>query len=377
MRSHLNVAVFLLATGVLSSFLLVDAAVLRWKTHGQGTVVGAQWLETALCMFGWALLAVAIVAIVLRVDRRVAVRGAAIASGPIALGAWATFGLSPIIGDGTHRLRPYFDVIQLALLGIPVVVAVVFRLRGVSRERSVTGGAVGVLLVAMALVGVRTKASSPATYLRAIDTTVPILASRSFVVDGRAYEIETTDAPALPSWHAGEWRKESWSQDHGCFLRGPSGRMPLGNLWQSDTCTLGWPAFSERTDDPAIASAVYLDASRRYAILYQPEYTGPYMERAFEALDNHSAPRLCGGCSTYAMAIRVVDGKRIELGPRTIPWQLTVPTAMSAAAMLGTLLTLYFFIRSTRSGRRDDNLAALSLAIATAAPLVGAHLAGI
>jgi hypothetical protein len=234
------------------------------------------------------------------------------------------------------------NVGRIAVGVAPLVVGLVhLRRRGVERGRIHALGAVGASLFAMALALPRIAAPSPSQYLGTL-LPVPFENAHGFHFAGNDYHIEhVAPAPVQAPYQAiGD------DGGGGCVLRGPHGTLPLGNLlYAKDECRLGWEPSSSGADLP---SGLYVDPRGDYAVLYQPQKSGPYMTSTSAYLDHHrGAPRLCEGCVTSALALRA-DGARVVLDTKTLSDRLGAPTGMLVLTALGSAIALWLVVVAGR-----------------------------
>ncbi|MBX3198984.1 MAG: hypothetical protein KF894_12705 [Labilithrix sp.] len=348
------------AAAPLSLALLLATAILFYVADGEGPS-GDPWVEALLAVLPLGT------AITLAVTARwrgprggVAAAALLAAAGAALLTTVHFWGAAIVPGDDVQRVLPTWDAVargqvdvrRLGLTLAPVVVGLaIVACRGRRFARAEVGAmtALGVSVMAVLLVLPRAGAPSPSRYLLTLEPAIPIEGRRAFHLDGREYRIETTSGRAMPPrWRIPSDHEER--EERGCVLVGPAGALPLGNLFYETECSLGWDPHSHAAR-PHVPSAVYTDDRGDYAVLYQPECTGPYLERAFVRLDPRSAPSLCDGCSTYALALRVRDGERVALDVARLSDRLGPPPLMSGIAVMGVLVASALF-RVARGLRR-------------------------
>lgn len=334
------------AAAPLSLALLLAMAILFYVGDGEGPS-GDPWMEALLAVLPVGTAITLAVTARWRGPRGAVVAAAVLAAAGAALLTTAHFwGAAIVPGDEVDRVLPTWDVLarghvdvrRLGLTLAPVVVGLVIVALGERRlARAEVGAmtALGVSVMAVLLVLPRAGAPPPSRYLFTLEPSIPIEGRRAFHLDGREYRIETTAGPAMPArWRISSDRER---EERGCVLVGPAGALPLGNLLYETDCSLGWSPHS-RAARPHVPSAVYTDDRGDYAVLYQPECTGPYLERAFVRLEPRSAPSLCDGCSTYALALRVSDGARVVLDVASLSDRLGPPPLMTGIAVTGALV---------------------------------------
>jgi hypothetical protein len=207
----------------------------------------------------------------------------------------------------------------------------------------------GVSLVAVLLSATKIGAPPPSLYLRSLVPSVPIVNETSFRLGDADYRIATIP-PATP--HLNEYGARELPS---CELVGPAGRLPLGRLFASDKCLLGWnPESSVFHHAP---SAVYVDPRGDYAVVYQGEATGPYLNmQAFVSLREANPPTLCDACGTYGLALRVSDGKHVHLDVHTLSDRLGPPWAMTVLAAAGLSAGALLFLFSVRARGRAGKI---------------------
>ncbi|MBX3206365.1 MAG: hypothetical protein KF764_14930 [Labilithrix sp.] len=319
------------------------AAIVFYVRDGEGPS-GGPWMESLLAVLPLGLTVTLAVTARWRAPRPLVVPAAIALAACAVLLTIAYFWGSPIVpGDNVYRVLPdwdllrggYLDLLRLGFTLAPAVVGLVFVARGgrtFARTEAGAMTALGVSVMAVFLALLRAGAPAPSRYLSTLEPSIPIEGGRSFHLDGREYRIETTPGPAMDE----RWLVAPDREERGCILVGPTGALPLGNLFQETECALGWDPRSSAAL-PHVPPAVYTDERGDYAVLYQPECTGPYMERAFARLDQRSAPSLCDACSTYGLALRVSDGTRVALDVARLSDRLGPPPAMTGIAIAGAI----------------------------------------